>query len=397
VPVDGENDTWIALQNTAAQTANATIAFIGQDGQRDTRAVSVAAQGRLAVRAAQLVPPGDYSVQIESDRPLVSERSTFFGQDGVTTSASLSPSRLWMFPEGTTEAPRETLLIVRNTSSQDARATLTLVGDRGRLHSTDLRIARGARAVINLAESSPVSAPISTILEVDQPVLAERMTFMNDRTAGDGGAGVTLGATSWYFADASTLAGTDSWLVILNPGNVDATIQTRMFGDNGAAGDRTYVVPAQSRRAVFLNQELPLGSRFGLLISSDVPVAAERTEYWTDGASISGSMSTVGVTEPATSWAFPEGTSSGNQESISIVNPGNVATTAHLELSGEQGRVGARDVTIQPQSRISLDLSADMTENALSVRVTADRPVAVERQIRLNGGRGGTGSSGIRL
>jgi hypothetical protein len=307
-----------------------------------------------------------------------------------------SPSRTWLFPEGSTEAPMETVLALANSSGRDATAMLSFLGDRGRIRTADVRIAPGARALVNLAEMVP-GGGVSTIVESDQPLVAERLTFMNNRSAMDGTVGSVAASATWSFADANTMAGSDAWLVLMNPSDVDATVQARFFNEAGPAGERTYSVGGRSRAPIRLTDELP-DARFGIVLSSDQPIVAERSEYLNDGTHPTASLSVMGATDTSLQWVFPEGASiAAHSETIAVLNAGDGAANVRFELIGDKGRVATRDTRVPAQATVVFDVPRDAAESTLSTRVVSDRPIVVERQIRLGGGRGATGSSGIRL
>lgn len=396
VPVDTDADSWIVMQNPSDQAASAELRFSRVDGGREQRSVSVAGGARYAVSAGQLVSSGEYSVVIESDRPLAAERSIFLGADALTTSAVAAPSRTWFFAEGSTEAPLETLIALFNPNSRESSAKLTFFGDRGRLRTADVRLAPGARTVVNLAEMVS-SGGVSTVIETEQPLVAERVTFLNGRSAGDGAIGSVAASATWSFADANTTPGSDSWLVLLNPTDVDATVQARMLGASGSLGERTYSVPARARLPILLNQEFP-EQRFGIVLGSDQPIVAERSEYLNEGNGPIASASVIGTIDAGSAWTFPEGAGQSAQSaSIALMNASDTPAAVRLDLIGDKGRVTNRDVRVSPQSTHVFEIPRDASESTLSVRVNADRPITVERQIRLSPGKGATGSGGIRL
>lgn len=393
VPVGDGFGSRIALFNPDDRAGEVTMLFVRPDGQRESRRLTIAGQARTTFTADDQLPPGDYSVQIESDRLVLAERTTLFGDDGITQAAVSDPARQWYFPEGSTEAPSETTLALRNVGQTDARATLTFISDRGQVDTAEVDLARGARTVVNLMELLP-PVPISTVVESDQPILAERLTLRNGRAGGDGGAGASMASSTWYFADACTADGVDAWLVLLNPGTAEATVRARLYSEHGPVGEREYRLQAGTRRPIHLNEDVPDG-RFALVLSADQPIVAERTEFVGPGPSPDGMSSMIGATELGTSWAFPEGLAGG--ETISILNPGEALGTARVEVFGERGRLSSREVRLSGESRAVIDIDDDAPGSAVSVRITADRPIVAEREIRLSDGRGETASLGIRL
>jgi hypothetical protein len=396
VPVDLGVDSWIVLQNLDDQTGSVRVKFTRADGAVESREVSVPAGTRYSVSAGQLVSAGDYSVEVSSERKLAAERSIFLRSDAANVAGLAAPSNTWLFPEGSTEAPTETLLALANPSGRDAGASLTFLGERGKIGTADVRLAQGARTLVNLAEMVP-GGGVSTIVEADQPLVAERLSYIGNRSAVDGTTGSTAASKTWSFADANTTDGSDAWLILMNPAKVDATIQARFFNQSGPIGERTYSVTGWSRSPIRLTDEFP-GARFGIVLSSDQPIVAERSEYLNDGSNPIASLSVLGVAAPSPNWIFPEGASvTALSETIAVLNSGESVAAVQFELTGDKGRAATRSLQVPPQSTVVFDVPRDAAESTLSTRVTSDQPISVERQIRLGGGRGATGSSGIRL
>jgi hypothetical protein len=338
VPIDAGADSWIVLQNVADQSSSAQIQFARVDGQRESRMVTVPGSARYSVSAAQLIGAGEYSVEINSDRQLAAERSIFLGADATNISGIVAPSRTWFFPEGSTESPMETLVALANPGTRDALTTMTFLGDRGTLRSADIRLARGARALVNLADMVPPGG-VSTVVDSDEPLVAERITFINNRTAGDGTTGSVAASTTWAFSDANTTLGVDTWMILLNPADVEGTVLAKFFTDSGPMGERTYTIPARSRMPIHLNDEAP-DARFGIVLSTDQPIVAERSEYLNDGTNPVSSLSVLGATDPGTSWLFPEGASQdAKSETIAVLNAGDSQSTVRFEFFGDKGRV----------------------------------------------------------
>ncbi len=153
-------------------------------------------------------------------------------------------------------------------------------------------------------------------------------------------------AGEYFFAEGYTGAGFDEYLTIQNPDaaaiTVDAVYQLGP-GQGGPVG-RSYTVPAESRRTVYVNG--PEGVGAGVDASVRLTCAqdflAERPMYfnytgygapgWTGGHCVIGASSAAG------NWFFAEGyTGSGFDEFLCIQNPGRGRTPRSLSPTTPRG------------------------------------------------------------
>jgi hypothetical protein len=73
-------DEWILLANPSPEgPANATLTFFFPDGRTVSRTVVVPSQGRSSVFLNLFLPPTAVATRVTSDRPIVAERSMYFG------------------------------------------------------------------------------------------------------------------------------------------------------------------------------------------------------------------------------------------------------------------------------------------------------------------------------
>jgi hypothetical protein len=78
-------DEWVLLANPNAVAATATLTFSFPDGSTGTRTVSVGANSRVSLFLNQLLPPTAVSTRVDSNIPIVVERSMYFRQGGTNT------------------------------------------------------------------------------------------------------------------------------------------------------------------------------------------------------------------------------------------------------------------------------------------------------------------------
>ncbi|MFN8635952.1 MAG: hypothetical protein U0893_19055 [Chloroflexota bacterium] len=82
----GGNELYFVLYNLTDRPAQVRATFFGDDGRTQERVLGVAGNGRLSVRANDLVPDRTFSSRFLSDQDIVVERTRYFsGQSGFTT------------------------------------------------------------------------------------------------------------------------------------------------------------------------------------------------------------------------------------------------------------------------------------------------------------------------
>mgnify|MGYP001489720535 CR=1 FL=1 len=103
-------------------------------------------------------------------------------------------------------------------------------------------------------------------------------------------AGSAEASTSWASADGVEAgpARADTYLLVVNPGEVDTTVRVTILPeDGGATVSRDLAVPAMRRATAVLHELFPetVGTRFGFVVESldgwAAPVVVETSLYWT--------------------------------------------------------------------------------------------------------------------
>jgi len=99
---------------------------------------TVQAQTRYNLWMNQIVPDKSFSVQVDSDQPVVVERSQYWDKNqGGTNSPGLTRlSQRWLLPEGSTAAPFDTFILIENPGGDAANVKVTMrSGGRPDLHA----------------------------------------------------------------------------------------------------------------------------------------------------------------------------------------------------------------------------------------------------------------------
>jgi lysophospholipase L1-like esterase len=355
---------------------------------------------------------------------------------GHNVSGVTAPATDWFLAEGATnffdtyillanpDAVRTATLDVRMLRERDAPVTLAALtlppGSRatlraGRdgiylsdLNNNDTRIADFSITSFSTVVESRASGQASAV-----PIIVERaMYFAGPIPFWEGGhasAGVTNESLVWEFAEGYTGLGVggvrfDTFLLLANRNPQPATAKVTFFLEGGGTLERRYRVAPNGRETVWVNliQEdvtRPLANtsfgmtvesvqtttnESGALLPSPIPaqaIVAERSVYWGPDHPdpfarplrwVEG-HNTVGITAPATGWAFAEGVQDGIDATGTLftsyfllsnasTQPLTVKATFMREAQpGDPSGVGAvRTFTVPARSRFTISArSAD--------------------------------------
>jgi hypothetical protein len=234
-------------------------------------------------------------------------------------------------------------------------------------------------------------------------VLAERAMYTRGGAvafaAGHAAAGEPSPATRWTFAEGSTGEYFETFLSIINPGDVALNVQAQVRLQDGTTTVRpltfTRVVPAHTRRTVWLDREvsdegIALGGQDGISVqlSAGAAFVAERAMWW-PGSSTSWHESHVaaGFSEaPAAAWrlagseyrANPDGSDPWVQTFVLVANVGDVAEAVDVTVYFEDREPLQQVVQVPANSRVSLPFSDLVEGSDFGVSMTAHAGVTVQ-------------------
>ncbi|MBN1289032.1 MAG: C39 family peptidase [Actinobacteria bacterium] len=326
------------------------------------------------------------------------------GEEALTTSRAWAhdsigvpgPSDTWYLAEGSTRGGFETWILVQNPNDQDAEVSLTYMTEKGEEAGPSVVIGANSRMTFFVGDTVADTWSVSTKVESDLPVIAERSMYGNNRTWGHDSIGVTEPADTWYLAEGCTNGGFETWILIQNPNDSAAEVTLSYMTADGERRGPTVELPANSRQTFFAADSVPDTWDVSTLVTSDVPVIAERAMY---GGSRTWGHDSVGVSEPADTWYLAEGCTNGGFETwILIQNPEDVPAEVQLTYMTTEGPVAGPGVTIGPNSRQSFDVAETVPSTwSVSTEVSSDIPVIAERAMYGNNRTWGHDSRGVSL
>jgi len=188
----GGFETWVLLQNPSDEKASARVTYMTPQGEVSGPTANLEPGTRQTLNAANTVPDiWSVSTEVTSDRPIVAERATYWGDrsGGHDSIGAVNPSALWYLAEGCTAGGFETWVLVQNPGEDRAIAKITYMTPTGEVSGPTVDLGPGTRQTVNVADMVPNTWSVSTEVSSDKPVIAERATYWGGKTR-DGTASI---------------------------------------------------------------------------------------------------------------------------------------------------------------------------------------------------------------
>jgi hypothetical protein len=359
-------------------------------------------------------PDDAFSTVVESDQPVVVDRTMSWDQQGYGSHAETAieaPSTTWYLAEGSTGGAFDLFYLLENPGNATAVVTVNYLRPTPltpivKTYTVDPR----SRRTIYVDTEDPLLAAtdLSAKITSDQPILAERAMYFSTPTqpfaAGHEGAAVTAPELSWFFAEGATGSFFDEFLLLANAETTDATVQITYLLPIGTPIVKSYTVKAQSRLTINVDFEDPAlkDTPVSAIVESKngVPVVAERAMWWPSPNWYEAHLS-AGATTTGTRWALADGYADGiaNETYILIANtsntPGTADVTVYYDAVG--GGVGSKvkTFTLPANSRVNVQVSVEFPEIGTiqglpqsfgAIIQSSGPPIVVERAMYSNVG-----------
>jgi hypothetical protein len=309
--------------------------------------------------------------------------------DGATDADADGVFRRYL-AEGIESNDMSTRLAIANAQTVDAHVTLTFQTSTGAATELAVDVPARSRRTVDLGTVPALAGQsFSTRLESDQPVALDRLVSWDARgLAASLESAVDQPATSWFFAEGSTIDPLELFYLVQNPGTAPARIEVRYLLPNGLAPVvRTHTVAAGSRATIWVDREdaaLATTDVAAHITSIDgAPIVVERSLYIREAGSTTprGGDTSVGVTAPAT-WWFLEGATGEYTMRLLLANPGNEAAQVRATFQRQGGRSVVRSYAMAPNSRQTVDVAAvhpSLANTALGITLESSAPIVAER------------------
>jgi hypothetical protein len=377
-------DDRIALFNPGNDLATVVLRFQRDTGAELQQIVSIPARSRASVNPEAIagLEAIAFSTVIESNQAVVVDRTMTWDGTGFGSHAETSieqPATNWYLAEGSTAGTFDLYYLLQNPSASTANITITYLRPSGGPVTKSYTVNPRSRRTINIdnetgfvgrpttertLQSTDVSAQIVSTNGV--PILVERAMYMTSNgrvfAAGHDSAGVTAPQVSWFLAEGSTGTFFDLFILLANPQTTSTTARVTYLLAGGATVVRDYVVPAQSRRTIYVDAEPGLAnvatSAIVRSLDANVPIVVERAMWW-PGGNWTEAHNTAGAIVTSPTWALAEGEVGGttaNQTYVLIANTSAFTATVRVSAFFEdQGPPLVNTYSVAANSRFNVD------------------------------------------
>ena len=361
--------TRIALLNPGTSAAHVNLRFLRSGVAPVARALTVPPLTRATVDVGTLpgLAQAEFSTVVESDAQVIVDRTmTWAGSPAYgahAETAITAPSLTWYLAEGATHSGFDLFYLLQNPNAVPAEVVVRFL--RGSGAPLEKTYVLGANSRTNIwvdLEEFPAgsgnhalaAADVSAVFEVrnGQPIIVERAMYAQvpgqTLGAGHASAGVTAPALEWFLAEGATGPYFDLFVLIANPGDVDAEIEATFLLPDGTTIVKGYRVHANSRFNIWVDgaDDRLADTAVSTTVRSTngVPVIVERAMWW-PGSTWYQAHNSPGATTTGMRWALAEGevnVSRGLETYILVANTSPTPATVTVTLFFEDGTTAER-------------------------------------------------------
>jgi subtilisin family serine protease len=391
-------EEYVLVQNPNSAPAQVHVRFMKPGGSTQDCDFSMMPASRLTINVNSLVPSGDVSTYVHSsDQEIIAERSMYWGNrtGGHDAAGVNNPGTDWYMAEGSTNWGFEEYVLVQNPNAVGASIHVTFMEQGGTTREFDFAMAGCSRLTLPVNDLVPGS-DIATHVHSDQPVIAERSMYWNNRDGGHCATAVSEGSRTWYLAEGSTAWNFEEYLLVQNPNSTAANVDFDFMKPSGSEVHKSFSLAPFSRFTLNVAQAVP-GSDVSAFVSADQPVIAERAMYWPKGSrSRAEGHDSTGSVSAATTWYLAEGSTAwGFDEWILLLNPTDDVAHAVLDYMRTDGSSVVQQVKVVAHARYTVHCNDFDPNRDVSVRLTSDFPLVVERSMYWQDKEGGTNALGV--
>ena len=307
-----------------------------------------------------------------------------------------------LLAEGVRQGTFETRIALANPSGTPAHTQLRFQRDDGVVVQATRHVPAWQRATVDTGTLPDLQGhAFATVVESDVFIGVDRLVQWDAGRGSHAEHGLTGASTEWYFAEGATHAGFQLFYLLQNPSAVPATVTLTYLREAPLAPlVRTHRVPARQRHTVWVNEDErgaqtpPEGVPSSVVITSDVPIVAERAMYRSVPAAYDSGHDSAGAPALETSWFFAEGSTGPLFEQYLLLgNPGSSPVPVRVTYLLPSGPTPPVTYQVPARSRYTVLVNAEhpapgvsLAATDVSMVVEADAPIVAERAMWWPGG-----------
>lgn len=292
-----------------------------------------------------------------------------------------TPSADWYLAEGSTAHGFDTHITIENPNYQPVTADITFMKSDGTtckeaaiIQDRSLVTIRPRDFIGEADFSTSISCKDGKSLSVDRTT-----SWVPEDSSSIGGhnsIGATRTSKTWYLPEGSSRWGFESWILIQNPNEVEATADLKFMTEGDGQMSRIKKIPANSRASFSMADEIGAADA-SVEVVSDVPLVVERSMY---RYSRREGHNSIGATEPSDEFYLAEGsTAHGFDCYLLIQNPADGENNVTITLMDSSGGEVQETCRLAAESRRTMRLSEIAPCRDVSVHVTGSLPLVAER------------------
>ncbi len=275
-------DTWVLVMNPNSHNARVKVTFITTGGTRKEKEYIMSPTSRLNILADYEVPNTTFSTIVESDSPVIAERSTYFNDGAGGTGSPGTPyaSKKWYLAEGFTG--HNTSLALMNPYQADVTVKLTFMLEGSAPVTRQISMGPLSRQNVIVNNILPPNTAFSTLVESSSPIAVERTSTWNNGVYGHSSLALPTPGRVWYLPEGSTAPPFHDYILLMNPNPQSAKAVVTFMTEKGQAVVREYNLASNSRFTIYANWEVP-NTALSAKVESELPIMVERAMYFGEG------------------------------------------------------------------------------------------------------------------
>ncbi|MBA3943227.1 MAG: hypothetical protein H0X37_01540 [Herpetosiphonaceae bacterium] len=289
--------TYLLVINPTTTVSTAELTFYPEDSVPLTKTIALAPEVRSTISLNDLLPNERFAWKLNATQPVVAERSIFTATGAASLGMGLEQlSRRWLFAEGTTTNGYTTTLHFLNPWPQRVAISVQVLTEDGTTVSRRYAVTGLAPLVLSINEIAP-DVPFALDIQAERPLATEREIVFGNGRATTIGRGAVTPQTRWIFAEGSTAAPAEQFLLVANPAPVPVSLDVSYTLANGSVRHHSRTMPGTARLTIAVASDVPNQQVVSITIIASRPIVAERSLYLHNDGEIGGET-TLGTGAP---------------------------------------------------------------------------------------------------
>lgn len=281
-------ETWLLVQNPNESQATCNLTYMIEGEDPVTVKKVVPGNSRMSFNMADDIGARDASMKVESDTPIICERSVYRNnrREGHCSIGSTGPSNDYYLAEGTTAWGFTSYLLVQNPGDELSDVSITYMTPGGSVTKPAFTMPPNSRETVLVNDVMP-NTDFSAKVHGSRPIIAERAVYWGAGTSQGEACHESIGMPSLhgthYFPGGRTSDSHETWVLVQNPNPAAVEIEVAYLPTAGNDVIRfTDTVDAKSRKSFNMADKVPSGNAATVVTckTAGTKIMCERSMYW---------------------------------------------------------------------------------------------------------------------